>query len=123
MGYATIVKMRERTFTKTPPEEILSAFFGSGPTATVLEDGFWCYEIADGTGVSLRLSFNIHEMSVQTVILLGDREIETVIQEGADELRIEGDSLIGTFSLTTTTRLEVSLRPQIVVRWYTLRNA
>jgi hypothetical protein len=51
-----------------PDEMELVAFFGTDPVERVVEDGYWCYEVSDNRGVTLRFSFDLFEQSVQTAI-------------------------------------------------------
>src|ERR687887_610959 len=56
---------------------------GIEPVEAAPHDGYWCYEITDKYGITLRLSFNTHERSLQTTLLLHGHKIETTSQEGA----------------------------------------
>ena len=40
-------------------EAELLEFFGVNPVERVVDDGYWCYEISDERGVTLRFSFNL----------------------------------------------------------------
>ena len=52
-----------------PTELEFLEFFGAEPIETRGTDGFWCYEVTDRNRVTLRLSFNVLERSVQTTLL------------------------------------------------------
>jgi hypothetical protein len=117
-------KMAEvRDYTVTSSELDFSDFFESEPEEAIPRDGYWCYKFKDQHEVELRLSFNILEKSVQTVLLVCGEEVETVVLEGAAELKIRENELHGRFDLGRDTRLVILLRPRIVVRWYSLQKS
>ena len=61
-----------------PEEYELLSFFETDPVESNPSDGFWCYETSNIDGRSLRFSFNSHERSIQTTIMLNGNEISTV---------------------------------------------
>lgn len=108
-------------------EHELLSFFESDPVESMPADGFWCYEIKDKTGILLRVSFNMHEGSVQTVIDLGAKEISTVSHEGLFSLKIENDA--GSECLKAEfdghdyqTALKLHIKPQIHIHWSSLKK-
>ncbi len=111
-----------RDYTATPEDLELLEFFESEPTESEPSDGYWCYEFTDGIGLGIRLSCNALAKSVQTVLLVGGREVETVVHEGAEEMKIEGGVLKCSFSLNQLTQLEIKVRPNITVQWSSLRT-
>ncbi|MFN7811618.1 MAG: hypothetical protein ACK5SI_03015 [Planctomycetia bacterium] len=112
-----------RDFTATPSDLELLEFFESEPVEVVPEDGYWCYEFADGYNVGVRLSCNVLEKSVQTVLLVNGDEIETVVYEGAEELTILEHELHARFDLGSDSRLVVQLKPRVTIRWSSLRKS
>lgn len=91
------------------------------------EDGYWCYQVADGTGVTIRLSFDAFERSVQTVISQDNREIAVVSQEGATEMKSlaggEGPGLGCEFQWQgARSAMRLQILPRLVLRWSTLRT-
>ncbi len=67
---------------------------GVEPESAVPHDGFWRYRLFDANGTSLRLSFNIHEASVQVVVECRGREVIALSQEGAVALKCDGSGQI-----------------------------
>ncbi len=111
-----------RDCTETPDELGFLEFFESEPVESEPQDGYWCYQYADSTGVGVRFSFNILEKSVQTVLTFNGQDIDTTVHEGAEELQLIEGTLQGRFDLGGEGRLELKLRPQISVRWSVLRT-
>lgn len=111
-----------RDFTATPDDLELLEFFESDPIESEPSDGFWCYEFSDESGVKIRLSCNALAKSVQTVLLIAERELETVVHEGAEEMKIENGVLRCAFSLDQLSQLELKVRPSISVLWSSLRT-
>jgi hypothetical protein len=52
---------------RVPDVGEIGEFFGAEPVEHSVEDGYWCYEIADKRGFFLRFSFSLYERSVQTL--------------------------------------------------------
>jgi len=107
-----------------PLDEIeLLEFFGVEPAARAVEDGYWCYEITDKRGITLRFSFNIYERSVQTALSLGDSLISTVSHEMADRMVIREGELRCEFSANgEKTTLAVGTGESLSVTWSSLRT-
>lgn len=100
----------------------LREFFGGDPVESDASDGFCAYEMRDRLGVTLRLSFNLYERSVQTELRLGESVMVSVSQEGATAMRRDGALLRCDFrSVGTKTTLSIDTRDYIRVDWATLR--
>jgi hypothetical protein len=105
-----------------PSEADLTDFFGAGPTDRSVDDGYWCYDITDHSGVALRFSFNLYERSVQTVLNVAGTAIATVSHESAERVVIRDRMLRCEFSGSASrTTLIVKLAERISVTWTTLR--
>jgi hypothetical protein len=105
-----------------PNEADLTDFFGAEPMDRSVDDGYWCYEITDDSGVLLRFSFNLYERSVQTVLHVAGMAIATVGHESAERLVISQSVLRCEFSGSALrTTLIVKLGDRISVAWTTLR--
>jgi hypothetical protein len=110
---------------QVPDQASFLESFGIDPVEATPHDGYWCYEITDQYGTTLRLSFNTHERSLQTTILLQSRQLETISQEGATSLEIfekNGEwALRGEFDFENAqSSLEIEVKPAILMRWSTL---
>ena len=110
-----------RDYTETPDDLELLEFFESEPIESEHSDGFWCYEHTDGDGVTLRLSCNALAKSVQTDLLVGGREVASVVHEGAEVMKIENGVLQCSFVIGELTQLELQVRPNVAVKWSSLR--
>ena len=101
----------------------LLTFFGAEPVARAVDDGYWCYEVTDRRGVTLRFSFNLHERSVQTALSLAGSRIATVSREAAVRMAIQDGKLRCEFSTTgDKTTLTVESAETISVTWSSLRT-
>jgi hypothetical protein len=108
---------------RVPDVTDLSEFFGSEPLEQSAEDGYWCYEYTDEFEIRIRLSFNIYERSLQTVLSAQDRQIAIVVHEQADDLAIRDGCLSCAFSSENAkTTLTVCLHNGVSVKWSTLRT-
>ena len=105
------------------PDEIeLLEFFGVDPIERSIEDGYWCYEIEDERGVRLRLSFNIYERSVQTMLSSAGGVVATVSHEGADRMLLRDGKVRCEFSLADSrASLAIEIGRSLSVVWSTLR--
>jgi hypothetical protein len=107
---------------EVPDEVELLAFFGAEPTDRSIDDGYWCYEVTDQRGITLRLSFNIFEQSIQTTMSLGQTPVATVSHESALRMVIRDDRLQCEFSSADSrATLTVENGPNLSVVWSTLR--
>jgi hypothetical protein len=108
---------------ETPDEDELLELFGAEPIERSVEDGYWCYETADRRGLCLRLSFNIYERSVQTVLSLDGALIERVSHEHAIYMLVRDGKLHCEFvSVDSKALLTVELGPNLSLEWSTLRT-
>lgn len=110
---------------QVPDQAAFLESFGIDPVEAIPHDGYWCYEITDQYDTTLRLSFNTHERSLQTTILLRGRKIETTSQEGATSLEIfekNGErALRGEFDVDSAqSSVEIEVKPAILMKWSTL---
>ncbi|MGB3692878.1 MAG: hypothetical protein WBG70_16110 [Spirulinaceae cyanobacterium] len=107
--------------------EFLEAF-GVEPKNAKPSDGFWDYIFEGENGLSLRLSFNQHEGSIQTALIQGKFEIATISHEGAENLEIvsmvNGNTkLLGTCNYgNETINLVIEISPKLYVSWSSLKN-
>ncbi len=88
-----------------PDEMELVEFFGTEPVERQVEDGYWCYEISDNRGVTLRFSFDLFEQSVQTAISVDGAPLATVSHEGAQVMAITDQTLTCVFRPIVITRI------------------
>lgn len=108
---------------QVPDELELIGFFGAEPIDRSVDDGYWCFEVRDATGATLRFSFNLHERSVQTALSFAGDTQTSVSHEMADRLTVNGDHLACEFSsVDLKTTLTVRLQPRLSIAWATLRT-
>jgi hypothetical protein len=101
----------------------LLEFFGAEPVARVVEDGYWCYQVSDARGVELRFSFNLYEASVQTVVSLGNSQIASVSQEGAERMLLrDGKLRCEFFTSGMKTALTIEIGGELSIVWSSLRT-
>lgn len=117
--------METNNYTTIPDEFELLEFFESEPTEASSIDGFWCYERDDGKGRLLRISFNILEKSIQTILCIDGNEIETVSHEGAKKIYIAEEKGVKILRcececLPIKTILEVVFEPNLHLKWQSL---
>ena len=77
---------------------------------------------ADGSGLTLRLSWSLFERSVQVTLRLGNRELATICEEGAVWLRADASperpALWGDFEQGGARgRLTVEVQPTLKIHW------
>ena len=108
-------------YTLAPDDLDLFTFFNSDPVEMIRNEGYWCYQYSDDEGIAIRFSCNALAKSVQTILIVGGREVEVVVHECAEEIKIAGDLLVCSFSQRESTKLEIKLRPAISIKWSTLR--
>ncbi len=105
-----------------PDEMELVEFFGTGPVERVVEDGYWCYELSDNRGVTLRFSFDLFERSVQTAISMNGAPLATVAHEGAQVMAISDQALTCRFaSPGSRATLVLRVTDSIHLEWSSLR--
>jgi hypothetical protein len=106
-----------------PDDVDMLEFFGSEPVERAVENGYWCYEVADDRGVTLRFSFNLFEQSVQTALFVGGTKVATVAHEGAVRMTIDDQTLTCRFSYSgAEARLLLRVADSINVEWSSLRS-
>jgi len=105
-----------------PNRQEMMEFLGVSPTEET-DDGYCLYEISD-EDQTLKLSFDVIERSIQTVISFQGQERIRVSQECAVSLKIiEGKFLQGRFEYNNARSImEIYKTPSIFVKWYTLEN-
>lgn len=110
-----------------PDEMTMLETFGVEPVEARPGDTYWCYKFTDANHVTLKLSWNIIEKSLQITVSANDRTIAIISREGdlnltpityKDGLGLEGEFCDG--GKNTTIRIRV--QPDIKVGWYTLAN-
>lgn len=75
-----------------PSQLELLEFFGVVPVEESPEDGYWCWEVEDVSGVRLRFSLNELQKSVQTVVTVGERTVVLVSHENAGRMWLTNES-------------------------------
>lgn len=110
---------------QVPDELSLLDFFEIEPLDSIPKDGYWCYEIIDELDTKLRISFNTHEESLQTILYRGEQTLITVVNEGAIRLSIidinKDKILEGEFRYANAhTKVVIQIKPVITVQWSTL---
>ncbi len=109
---------------QTPDELDLLEFFESEPVECTPTDGYWCYQVTDQRGVTLRFSFDKYQRSVQTVVSAGGTPVATVVQEGAELMRVAGDQLTCDFAYRGgKATLAVTLGAALSIHWSSLQTA
>ncbi len=115
-------------FTDAPSETDFLAAFAVEPVESAPQDGFWCYSFESEGGDAVRLSFNAHERSVQTVYESNGRAVCTVVHENAEQIRINDEK--GEVSITVEfahgrdecrTQLRLRVLPELEISWSSLR--
>jgi hypothetical protein len=110
-------------YMQMPDVAEITEFFAAEPIEQSIDDGYWCYEVVDQRGVTLRFSFNCYERSVQTTLSSLGQRLAEVSHELADSLVIRQGLLRCEFSTRNSkTSLTVDLREGISVVWATIRT-
>ena len=114
--------------TDVPSETDFLAAFGVVPVDSAPQDGFWSYSFESKDGDAVRLSFNAHERSVQTLWESNGRPVCTVVHENAVHIRINQEA--GQASITVEfaherdecrTQLRLRVLPELEISWSSLR--
>jgi hypothetical protein len=105
-----------------PSEHEFHQVLGATLRESVPEDGYWCYEATDPSGVRLVISFNLHEASVQIVLSAGGREIQRTSSEGLRTVEIDQDPTTRKLvshcaTRDSRTRIEISFSEGLSVSW------
>ena len=101
--------------------ELLELFWVE-PTQTEPEAGYWCYEVTDVLGVTLKFGIDIIQSSIQIELKLDRESIGILSFENVEEIEIL-DYQKGQFyftidsgNLTMGTKVKIELRPKIQVK-------
>ena len=111
----------------TPSEEEFLIALGAEPIESEPMDGYWCYRFLSPTGDAIRLSFNTHEPSVQTVWESNGRPVCTVVHEGVSRIWIEDKDgctrILASFAEQRDYKvtLEIQVLPELDIQWATLQ--
>lgn len=115
------MKLREKF-----DELVLLELFCTEPKMSNPADGYWCYEVTDSSGTSLRFGMDIIQESVQIDLKLSSLSIVTLSFELVEAIEII-DAAMGKFAFVVApksqdveTRVQVELRPQIKIQGYML---
>jgi hypothetical protein len=116
-----------RTSTLVPTESEFTEELGARLVSSDPADGYWCYELQDFRGITLLLSVNILERSLQTVLLLHGLEVQRTIHESSTRVwldRQDDQTFVRAECETssTVTTLAIQLRGAITVKWATLER-
>ncbi len=104
---------------KYPSDLDLLELFGVEPD---INSDVTTFTVAGRNQISLSVSFNIADDSLQTMLLLNGRIVALVCQEGMTALQIDGDLLLGEFNLDGyVVKLKLKVSPDILVEWSGLR--
>ena len=119
--------MMNDSFSEIPSEMDFLGSLGVEPTISNSSDGFWSYRFESDSDINLVLSFDQHAGSIQTCLLIGERELSTVSHEGLVSLKIETfgkeTRLVGHCrSKGEVTEIVVTVYPAICVVWASLRS-
>jgi hypothetical protein len=119
--------MVEAPGVRAPDPHTILATFGWEPIEERPEDGYWCYEITDSNQMTLRLSWNILEKSLRTLLSRNGQTIVVVYYEGSFILTpIEFKDKWGLMAVFTDpgkeTTVEIHVDPIICVKWSTLER-
>jgi hypothetical protein len=110
---------------QVPDELTLLNFFKAEPIEAEPKDGYWCYEVTDDSNTALKVSFNTIEESFQLLLLINNREVIRISQEGAIQLEIlenlTNKILRCEFKYVNAySKVEIKIKPLINVKWSTL---
>lgn len=116
------MKLRE----KFDELELLKLFY-TEPIIANPADGYWCYEVTDSSGTTLRFGMDVIQESVQIDLKISSVSILTFTFEQVEAIEII-DAEKGKFAFALApksqelkTRVQVELRPHIKIEGYTLR--
>lgn len=100
-------------------------FFLAEPKVSNPEDGYWCYEVDDDFGLTLKFGINFIQYSVQIEIKKSDITIAILSFEAIEVIEMDESGKNLCFSLPTAqshlnTQIKVEIRPQIKIFEYSL---
>ncbi|MFB2976558.1 hypothetical protein [Microseira sp. BLCC-F43] len=117
------MKLREKF-----DELAMLELFYAEPIIANPADGYWCYEVTDSSGISLRFGMDVIQESVQIDLKISNLSVVTLSFEMVEAIEII-DAEKGTFAFTVApksqeinTKVQVELRPQIKIEGATLRS-
>jgi hypothetical protein len=103
--------------------------FYAEPTISKPEDGYWCYEVTDEWGVTLKFGVDTIQQSVQLDVKISGISIVNFSFELVEFIEIF-DLSKGQFSFSVSpkdanldTKVKVELRPKIKIHGATLRTS
>jgi hypothetical protein len=118
------MKLREKF-----DELAMLELFWTEPKIANPADGYWCYEVTDESGTTLRFGMDVIQQSVQIDIKNANLSILTFTFERVESIEII-DVAKGKFSFSIApeiqeikTKVEVELRPSIRIQGYTLKTS
>jgi hypothetical protein len=118
------MKLREKF-----DELAMLELFWTEPKIANPADGYWCYEVTDKLGTSLRFGMDVIQQSVQIDLKNANVSILTFAFERVEAIEII-DIEKGKFSFVVApeiqeikTKVEVELRPSIRIQGYTLKTS
>jgi hypothetical protein len=116
------MKLREKF-----DELAMLELFWTEPKVANPADGYWCYEVTDESGTTLRLGMDVIQQSVQIDLKNSNFSLLTFTFERVEAIEII-DIEKGKFSFVVApeiqeikTKVEVELRPSIRIQGYTLK--
>lgn len=105
-----------------PHERDLVEFFGVEAIERDVDAAYWCYESADDRGLTVRLSFDVYERSVQTELRLRGVIVAGVSHEGAVSMRCDGSTLCCEFRTGgSKASMTLQVHDGVRINWATLR--
>jgi hypothetical protein len=118
------MKLREKF-----DELVMLELFCTEPKIANPADGYWCYEITDDSGTTLRFGMDVIQQSVQIDLKNSSFSLLTFTFELVEAIEII-DTVTGKFSFAVApkiqeikTKVEVELRPSIKIQGYTLKTS
>ncbi|MBP0030308.1 hypothetical protein PN466_02215 [Roseofilum reptotaenium CS-1145] len=101
-------------------------FFLVEPKVAHPEDGYWCYEVSDSVGSTLKFGIDIIQSSVQIEIKKSDAILTLLSFEAIEKIEIDGSGKKLSFCLPTEksnikTQIKVEISPQIKVFGHSLK--
>jgi hypothetical protein len=78
--------MKLQNLFQAPDKQSFLEVFGIEPTEEIFQDGFYLYEFKDLDEISLKLSFNIIEKWVQTILTSKNVDIAKILHENVHSM-------------------------------------
>ena len=118
------MKLREKF-----DELAMLELFYAEPVIANRADGYWCYEVTDESGISLRFGMDVIQESVRIELKTSNSAVFTFTFEMVEAIEIN-DAEKGKFAFSVApknqeiqTKVQVELRPHIKIEGATLRNS